>query len=167
MIEFRPARWGDVNAIARRMRTIDAEECRIAGYTPKGALVAGYRQSDMLWTGTVDQRPEAMFGVVCTSLLTGEGRPWMLGTETARANARAFLTLAPAFLAQIEELCPRLENYVHRDNAASIRWLRRLGFVVEPELLHIGTAPVLRFWRAPPPCAGPHSSLPSEAPSEP
>lgn len=156
-IAFRPARILDIGPIARRMREIDRIECAAAGLTPKAALRQGARWSDMLWTGTINDQPEAMFGIVVTSYLTGEGRPWFLGTDAARRSARAFLEIAPAYLAQMEELTPHLENHVHRDNIASIRWLARLGFVVEPEVVQIGGQPMLRFWKAPA-CAGPHSS---------
>ena len=146
-INFRPARLTDVGPIARRMREIDRIECAAVGLTPKAALRAGLRWSDLVWTGTINDKPEAMFGVVVTALVMGEGRPWFLGTDAARSNARAFLEIAPAYLAMIEAAAPNLSNHVHRDNAASIRWLRRLGFVVEPEVVQIGTEPMRYFWK--------------------
>lgn len=148
-VTFRPARYGDINAIARRLRDIEVLELKAMGTTPKRSLYLGLKGSAMAWTGLVDGRPEAMFGVVPISLMDGTGRPWMLGTERARRAGRLWLTVAPRFIDWISADYPNLENYVHRDNAASIRWLKRLGFTIEPEAVDIGGQPMLHFWRRP------------------
>jgi len=145
IVEFRAPRWGDVNAIAPRMREIERVECAVSGMTPKQALRRGLLGSAMVWTGTVDGRAEAMFGVIPVSLIDGEGIPWMLGTDRARLAGRRFLTIGPKYLEVIANAYPRLENHVHRDNLPSIRWLKRLNFAVDPEVVQFGDTPMRRF----------------------
>jgi hypothetical protein len=148
-LTIRPAVYGDIHRIAARMSAIDRLEVEAGGSTPKDALRRGLKCSVMCWTGLVDDRPEAMFGLVMASALTGEGVPWLLGTDAARRQARAFLAIAPAYVRAMEQITPILSNHVHRDNAASIRWLTRLGFTIEAETVDIGGQPMRRFFKRP------------------
>jgi len=156
-VAFRAPAPGDISRISRRMREIDVRECAAVGLSPSQALRMGAKASLILWTGTVDGHAEAMFGVRPVSLLDGIGAPWLLGTDLARRSVRHWLTVAPIFVAAMQETFPRLENQVHRDNTSAIRWLEHLGFVVEPELVHIGQEPMRRF----------HRGLPIHVPSAP
>lgn len=143
---FRAPSQFDAWWIAERMAEIDARECAAFGLEPLAALDQAMAQSILCWTGEIGGMPEAMFGVVPANLSTGWGRPWFLGTERARSNARAFLRIAPIYLNRIAAIFPRLDNYVHRDNAAAIRWLERMGFVVETKSTDFGGEPMLHFY---------------------
>jgi hypothetical protein len=121
----------DVERIAVCMAEIDVAECRAASHTPWQGLSEAKAMSALVWTGEVDGWPEAMFGVVSGSAVTGLGHPWLLGTTRARRQVRAFMQDAPGYLQRIEALFPRLTGRVAARNTAAIRWLCRLGFVVE------------------------------------
>lgn len=144
---FRPARYGDIAAIWPTMDPIERLEVEAFGHSAKGGLRLAYRGSAMAWTAELDGRPEAMFGVMPEDLCQGIGRPWMLRTVKAEKAGKAWLVDAAAFLSYIETVFPRLENWVHVDNVASIRWLSRLGFAIDPETVHIGEVPFRRFHR--------------------
>jgi hypothetical protein len=146
MITFRTPSRFDLWWIAEHMAPIDRLECAAFGLSPIRALNQAYETSILLWVGNVEGMPEAVFGVVPVNLSTGWGRPWFLGTERARSNARAFLEIAPQYLERISAIFPRLDNYVHQDNGAAIRWLRRMGFVVETTPEHFGGQPMLHFY---------------------
>ena len=130
MIEIVPARPTHIGPIAVRMRDIDRLECLVFGHTPKEALRNGLMSASMAWTALVDGRPEAIFGVSTTSLLEGTGRPWMLMTNEAVKHAVPLLRLGRIYTEAIQRHYVLLHNWVHSDNAASIRWLSRLGFAV-------------------------------------
>lgn len=130
MIEIVPARPQHVGPIAARMRIIDRKECFALGHSPKDALRWGLLGSSVVWTAKVDGRPEAMFGAVPISILEGRGRPWMLMTEDALRHRRALLRLGVVYTDAIHRHFQVLENYVHADNEAAIRWLARLGYAI-------------------------------------
>jgi ribosomal protein S18 acetylase RimI-like enzyme len=131
------ARPTHVFPIATRMRSADRSECAAMGHTPRQALRAGLATSSLAWTALVDGRPEAMFGLVVTSALGGEGRPWMLGSDAIYAHPRAMLRRGPRFLAAMFDATARLSNLVAADNARAIRLLRRWGFTIDTETMMI------------------------------
>jgi hypothetical protein len=136
-IAILPAHATHIAPIATRMRSADRIECTAMGHTPKQALRAGLATSSTAWTALVDGRPEAMFGLVVTSALGGEGRPWMLGSGAIYAHPRAMLRRAPRFLAAMFDATARLSNLVAADNVRAIRLLRRWGFTIDTETIMI------------------------------
>lgn len=145
MLEIRATQPGDVEKLSVIMHPLDIAECRAMGQTPWGALHAGRRLSTLVWTGAVNGWPEAMFGVVPVSYASGRGRPWFLGSTAARKQQRAFLREAPQYLEEMEKLFPRLDNWVSVRNTSALRWLRRLGFVVEHKPKVFNGEPMLHF----------------------
>lgn len=138
MIEFVPASPAHVGTIAARMRPIDRLECEIMGHTPKQALRLGLRNSTVCYTAKVDGRPEAMFGVAATSVVSGEGSPWLLLTEAGGRQAKALLRAGRSYSDLLQCVFPVLSNYVHADNHAAIRWLQRLGYGIGPVISRNG-----------------------------
>lgn len=130
MIEIVPAHTRHIGHIALHMRSVDQLECRIFGHSPKNALRSGLMASTVAWTALVDGKPEAMFGAATTSLLDGTGRPWMLMTDEAERHQKALVRFGRIYTEAIQRHYVRLENWVHVDNVAAIRWLSRLGFAV-------------------------------------
>jgi hypothetical protein len=130
MIEIIPARPFHVGTIAHRMRAVDALECRAIGMSPKEALRNGLLGSAIVWTATVDGRPEAMFGVVPVSSLEGRGRPWLLMTDDAMRHRKALVRLGWRYTQALHRHFPILANFVHAENSVAIRWLARLGYAV-------------------------------------
>lgn len=127
------------------MAEIDKLECRVFGHSPWQALHAGVVKSARAWTAEVDGEPEAIFGVAPLNWTTGKGSPWLLGTDGARKVQRAFLTEAPKYLEEIEQMFPRLANMVSAKNTAALRWLPRLGFVIDQQVVLIRGEPMLHF----------------------
>jgi len=132
-----PARAVHIGPIATRMRDADRVECAALGHDPKQALRAGLSSSSPAWTALVGGRAEAMFGLVVTSALGGEGRPWMLGSDAIYAHPRALLRRGPGFLSAMFDATPRLSNLVAADNIRAIRLLRRWGFTLDTETMMI------------------------------
>lgn len=136
-ISIVPASAVHIGPIATRMREADRVECAALGHNPKQALRAGLASSSPAWTALVGGRAEAMFGLVATSALGGEGRPWMLGSDAIYAHPRALLRRGPGFLAAMFDATPRLSNLVAADNIRAIRLLRRWGFTLDTETMMI------------------------------
>jgi ribosomal protein S18 acetylase RimI-like enzyme len=146
MIEIVPALEADVAPIASAMRPIDRQEAEAFGHSPEDALILGMKAGEA-WTVLVDGTPHAMFGVVVTSALDGEGRPWMLGTDEVYRQGRAMLTLGKHRVQRLFDSTQRLSNLVSSANTRAIRLLERWGFVVEREETMIGDVPFRIFWQ--------------------
>lgn len=127
------------------MREADIVECQAMGHSPKQALRDGLIASSLCLTALLDGRPEAMFGLVVTSALAGEGTPWMLGTEAIYDHPRAMLRWGPRFVAAMLDSTPTLGNLVSIENGRAIRMLRRWGFTVAGEPIMIGDVGFLAF----------------------
>ena len=132
MIAVVAASPAHVGTLAARMRDIDRLECATFGRTPKQALRLSLRSAACAWTVKIDGRAEAMFGAAAVSTLEGIGSPWLLMTDVAVAHPRALLVEGARYTALMHHLFPTLENRVHADNAAAIRWLTRLGYAIGP-----------------------------------
>lgn len=130
MIEIVPARLTHVGPIAINMRKIDQLECHVFGHSPKEALRLGLMASKIAWTALDDGKPVAMFGAATISMFDGIGRPWLLMTDEAERHQKALVRLGRIYTEAIHRHYARLENWVHVDNVAAIRWLSRLGFAI-------------------------------------
>ena len=144
MIEVVAARPNHLGTIANRMQDIDRLECAASGRTPKDSLRYGLRHSISCYTVKVDGRPEAMFGVLTTSFIHGEGAPWMLLTDTGAKQYKAIVRLGKQYLGAMFDHYTLLHNSVHADNAKAIRWLASLGFAIGPVDVVYGQ-PVRKF----------------------
>ena len=72
-----------------------------------------------------------MFGVAPVSVLGGVGSPWLIGTGAIADVSRQFVRECRGYVDQMHNVYPELVNFVDTRNAASIRWLRWLGFEIQ------------------------------------
>jgi len=115
------------------MRDIDRRECEAMGRPPKAALRAGLAQSVRAWTALVDDRPEAMFGVVIESALSGAAIPWFLGTDEVYRHGRELLMWGPGMIDRLHDSRMTLRNLVSSENRRAIRLLEKWGFEVSAD----------------------------------
>ena len=121
-------------------------ECEAMGSSAKDALRVGLVGSTLVWTVMIDGRPEAMMGATPISMVEGTGRPWMLMTDVAARNRKALMRLGRIYTEAMHQHYEALTNWVHADNAQSIRWLSRLGYAVGAVDV-IGGEAMRRFYR--------------------
>jgi len=146
MIEFVPATPAHCGIIACRMREWDRIECQAHGLTPKQALRLGVVGSIDVLTAKLDGRPEAMMGLSPINALTGEGAPWMLGTDAIYDHPRAMLKMGPGIIARWRDSTRSLRSVVAVENVRAIRLLRRWSFTIGDEVRMIGQVPFVSFW---------------------
>ncbi len=84
------------------------------------------------WTGLVDGRVLAMFGVVTTTALSRDGCPWLLGSQEVGAHGRAFARFSKEYIRLIAPRYDTLANFVDANYPEAIRWVRWMGFKIEP-----------------------------------
>lgn len=131
-VEFVDPNYELIDMIAAKMRQADVDEIWASHHhTPREALLRGWRARGFSTIVMVDREPCAMLGLVVCDILSGHGVPWLLGTDAALKHRRHFITLVPTVIGEMLSICSTLSNYVHVDNRASCRWLRRIGFTLD------------------------------------
>ena len=135
--------------VAAGMRPADRAEVWAAGHrTPHEALERAVGLSTVIRMGHADGEPGAIWGVGPASLLGETGVPWLLGTGLIERHAKLFLRGCPGALDDLQRDFVVLRNLVDARNRLSIRWLRWLGFTIEPAVPHgPDRLPFHPFWR--------------------
>jgi len=111
------------------IRQADIDEFYAAALIePEEVLRRSMAASSVSWAGLVDGEVVAIFGVCPASMLTGFGVPWLVGTDRLEAVQVTFLRHCRPVLAAMQQLYPRLENFVDARNTAAKSWLHWLGF---------------------------------------
>lgn len=133
MLQVRRAIESDVLLIAPRLRAEDVAEAAAAGRTPLQALAIAYFESSRCFTVTIDDSPEALFGVVpCGSF----GSVWLLGTPVTFAEEKQeFLRQSRHWMQQLAAGFDHIGNCVDARNTVHIRWLEWLGFEMQSPIL--------------------------------
>lgn len=146
--EIRPATIEDCADLAPRMRQSDVDEVMASdGLSPLSALEIAFKASSEAWAGLIDGVVVCMFGVCPVSLLSGDGSPWMLGSDDIEQHQKLFLRRCRPVVAGMAQSYKSLHNHVDCRNETSIRWLKWLGFTMgEPEPYGIFGLPFRRFW---------------------
>ena len=145
------ARPEHIPAIALDMRLADMREVWASERrSPAQALVNALGRSSLAWTCIIDDFPAFMWGVARVgTLMSQTGAPWLLATPVIeqRRVIPEFLRQCPAYVERMQARFPRLENYVHARNRLSVRWLRWLGFTVEPQTVERNGEAFFPFWK--------------------
>lgn len=98
------------------------------GRTPKQALREGISNSfDPVSVLNETGKPIAMFGVMSTSLVSGTGVPWFLGSDEVYRYPRDLLVTGEGVVAHWLTTFRKLENMVAVDNERAIRLLLKWG----------------------------------------
>lgn len=120
--------------LAANMRRADIAEIKAShGHSPLTALQRGLRRSTLTAVGVEqDGTPVIIFGLNKRVAVSGVGIPWLLGTDRVRHHAREFLEVGRQCMEEMLDETPYLVNYVHDKNRLSVRWLRKLGFTLDP-----------------------------------
>lgn len=104
-------------------------------FDARGVVERCVRHSAMCWSALGDGELLCIFGVSPLRphlLLEHVGVPWLLGTDAMFRHRRALIGQPASYIARMLDAYPRLVNFVHAENHQSIRWLRRIGFVLDP-----------------------------------
>lgn len=111
------------------MREADAKEVWLSSQkTPHDAIHESLAMSLYAWSIMLGDKPIGMFGMGATSVVGDVGVPWLLGTNDMLTIRRQFVRESKAHVEFMLKVFPRLKNFVHVDNAASITWLKYLDF---------------------------------------
>lgn len=119
--------------VAANLRPADVEEIRaFYGRDPEEVAMESFEKSHMAWTGLLDGEPVITFGCATYDLLETTGVPWLVGTPKLEQVPFTFARMSRPFLRLMKDRHLRLTNHVDTRNTLAIRWLRWLGFTLDP-----------------------------------
>lgn len=119
--------------LCERIRDIDVIECKEMGETDiKKAVMGGVEEKDYdnYIAFYEDGTPICVFGVSTVPIIGDMHGIWLLGSkemETSLHIQKTFLKESKTIITKWKEQYPALCNFVHKENAAAIRWLTWLG----------------------------------------
>lgn len=132
-VSFSVATIADARLLAAQMRECDRIEVLASGAkSVESAVIQSVQMSLQAYSFWCDGDLVCIAGVSSKSLLGGVGVPWALGTGLMDRMPRQVLHYSPRMLAVMMGEFAELVNYVHAENRRSIRWLKWLGFTVDP-----------------------------------
>ena len=132
MVEFKAPTPEAIKFIADNMRKADADEVWASNrFTPLEALKLSVKKSNKSAVAYDGDIPLVVFGIVSIGFLSDVGVPWLLGTEQATKYVREFAKYSQGVVDEMMDNHTRLVNHVYVNNKVSIRWLKRLGFIIE------------------------------------
>ena len=119
--------------VASNLRQADIEEAwAFYGRCPKVLVLESFEKSHLCWTGLLDGEPVITFGCATFDLFESNGVPWLVGTSKLEQVPFTFARMSRPFLRLMKARHVRLTNYVDTRNTLAIRWLRWLGFTLDP-----------------------------------
>ncbi len=149
--KIEPATREHVLAIGPLLREEDRAEIAGLGGNVRKALWRGFRNSIWCRVATVDGEIAAIWGLCVAGRagigpLSGKAVPWLLTTDAIERVPVAFVRHARREVAAMRRLYPSLENHVAADYRRAVKFLRLIGFAVDPpEPVGIGGAAFCRF----------------------
>lgn len=128
MIRIVPASSEHVAVIAAAMQREHREECEGAGLTAIDALQASFDGAAVAETALLDGEPIAMWGVNPGSLIGGNARVWMLGTDGLHRSSLTMCRHARRFINRMNARYPVLECFTDLRYHTGCAWVEWLGF---------------------------------------
>ena len=120
-----------VFACSLNLRAIDVLECEMSGFTSSHeALAQGLRMSPYCKVGynkTTDNI-DFVFGVAEYPDEPHIGVPWLLATDKFKITKSWLRHCRDVIFPKVNNRYPILQNYCHKENLATQRWLSWLGF---------------------------------------
>jgi hypothetical protein len=120
--------------VALNLRKADFDEVFAStGESPHYAIQEGWDFSLRRWI-VLDKNdvPVAVLGVRPQHTFSDIGIPWLLGTDGLSKMSKFFLKASKPILEEMKKGFSSLSNYVDARYIKAVRWLRWLGFNIEP-----------------------------------
>jgi hypothetical protein len=132
-----PASVEHLHALASHLRAQDEAEILGLGVSVKKALWRAYRNSVLCKAALVDGEVAAVWGLCLglrpgVNLLSDTGVPWLHTSYALERMPIAFIKEARREVAAMRAVRPRLENHVLTSYASAIRFIKMMGFTVDP-----------------------------------
>lgn len=147
MMTLQPLTEAGLEHVLANLAPEDRAELAAAGQAPS-VFRDAMHASPITGQVELDGEPVAIFG--CTTG-PGYGIPWMVATLAFRRHPRQSMAVSNEGVARMKSAFPVLRNLVHIRHGYAMRWLPRLGFVIDDQ--PAGPGGVFRQFEWSDPCA--------------
>lgn len=148
-IEIREMMESDCERMAEEMRAIDKFEYMVQSGSDNIHLAMSmvYDIANVRQVAFIDDQLVCAWGRFDRSILLQECNPWMVATDMInhKIAKRMFIKQSPKIAEDLAGGFARAWNQVYAENKITIRWLKWLGFVFDPEPEMINGYPFLTF----------------------
>lgn len=119
--------------IATHLREIDRIEAwALHRLSPTMAVHGSLFLSEHSYTVLIDDKPVLIYGVQPESLVSDTGVVWLLATDDISKITKTFIKQSRATFLELIRDYEVVYNYVYMNNKIALRWLKWLGFSIEP-----------------------------------
>ena len=133
-----PAQDHHLVRVAQNLRVEDRWDVRMGGIRDN---LKAFREANLkgrTWAA-LDEREQAVaVGGVVPNEVTSEVSIWLMGTDALREHWREFARRSPQYIDALSEIYPVMSNLVQADQKVRIKWLKRVGFKINPMPIFIG-----------------------------
>lgn len=133
-IEVREPTLDELIDLSNRLCDEDECEIRAMGLNPQLGIISTASESVEIQAAFKGGLILSAWGVAITQDLAGIARPWMVMTPEGRKHPRTIMQISHAAVASWSRKYGYLENFVDSRHRQAVRWLKRIGFSVEPAL---------------------------------
>ena len=148
MLDFSKPNAEGIAEIAANLRRLDVIELEATGYTDMEYALSNSVAKSTFSYLVYDSygRPLGAFGCgPLGTLSSGRGSPWFVGTDFLDKHRVAMVRYGKRYVQEFSKAYPVMLNMVHHENTPSIRWLKHIGFKLNPptpagvrgELFHV------------------------------
>jgi hypothetical protein len=151
-VKVRLAGEEDAALLEPLLRDADRQELEAAsgpdvlGQLQEAVRFSRGRLGRMAFVAELEGEAIALFGFVPAGALSEAAHPWLVGTDTLNRVPGMLTRLSRSYCSAVLGEYPVLVNYVDVRHEASVRWLSRLGFELQPpEPFGVAGLPFHRF----------------------
>lgn len=131
-ITIRRATYDDCLTLAPVLRKEDKEEVWAGNrLLPEEALILSFNSCPETYVGILNGEVIGMFGCSPKDDV-GFGTPWLLGSDAIKIFSREFLIASKQFFPRVFLNSSFLSNTVWSKNYVHIKWLKWMGFTIDP-----------------------------------
>lgn len=141
MVKIATPTLKDIQHIYTHMRAVDVQEiAAMSGNSPRAAVLYAARYSEMVRAGYIDDIPVCLIGYGAHSI-------WMLATPDVTRAPVALMKQSRALILEGLQQYDYLVNAVDARNTVTLKWLKRLGFVImDATLMGVANIPFHRIF---------------------
>lgn len=122
----------DAPEILKDLRKYEKRSVELLNMNPVFQLNKEIAESQYCFTGTVGGKMAVIWGIKQPSLISDTAHLWAITTTLVDKYPFVFLRHSREFISQMESQYRILNGYVIDDYERSKKWLRWLGFAIEP-----------------------------------
>lgn len=131
-VEIIPTEFSHIRLLCENMREREREAFMTLGESPERVLTQEVAKNLLSYTGLADGKVVVIWGARCDTILSDEAFVWAVFTEHLYEVPITMLRHSREGLDILRSNFKRFHGFVLGDFECSQRWLRWLGFTIDP-----------------------------------